>query len=673
MRSTPFMLTSALIMASPVAQAGDEPMLIVVTAEPSTRPLIVVSDPQVPRQPLPAQDGADYLKTVPGFSVIRKGGTDGDPVLRGMAGSRINILLDGEQILGGCGARMDPPTAYVFPEAYDRVTVLKGPQSVSHGPGASAGTVRFDRSPEQFAETRLRGSVTAGSYRRLDQVLDGQLAGRLGYVRLFGNASESGDYSDGHGRPVHSAYSRWNAGMALGWTPDADTRVELQTQRSDGEASYADRSLDGARFARENVGLSVERRHVSALVDKVEARIYENTIDHVMDNYSLRAPAGMRSAMNPDRLTRGARVAASLMPAQSWQVTVGADTQYNDHSSRMAMSMSGTPAFASLPRTPDASFRQLGAFAEARRDLMQDARLLAGIRQDLWQARDLRPAMLMVMGGGMTSNPSSGQSRNERLTSGFLRHEQDHENGLTSYVGVGHSERFPDYWELIGNNRRGETLAESAFNTRPERNTQLDAGLLRQHGAWRWSASTFVSQVKDYILIQNASASPMAVSQARNVDARTWGGEVTVGHALTPALSADVSLAYVRGVNLTDHRPLAQLPPLETRLGLQWQQERWRAGALWRLVATQNRFDVDRGSIAGQDLGRTGGFGVFSLNGGYQLSPSVQLSVGVDNLFDKAYAEHLSRSGMMGATGYAQTQRVYEPGRLLWSRLQFRF
>ena len=77
---------------------------------------------------MPAHDGADYLKTIPGFSVIRKGGTDGDPVFRGMAGSRLNILLDGEQILGGCGNRMDPPTAYVFPESYDKITVLKGPQ-----------------------------------------------------------------------------------------------------------------------------------------------------------------------------------------------------------------------------------------------------------------------------------------------------------------------------------------------------------------------------------------------------------------------------------------------------------------------------------------------------------------------------------------------------------------
>ncbi|MBV6342634.1 TonB-dependent receptor plug domain-containing protein, partial [Candidatus Magnetobacterium casensis] len=103
---------------------------VVVTAPVSVEPLIVTTNPKAPHQPVPAHDGAEYLKGISGFSIIRKGGTDGDPVFRGMSGSRLNILLDGQQIFGGCGGRMDPPTAYVFPESYDIITVIKGPQSV---------------------------------------------------------------------------------------------------------------------------------------------------------------------------------------------------------------------------------------------------------------------------------------------------------------------------------------------------------------------------------------------------------------------------------------------------------------------------------------------------------------------------------------------------------------
>ncbi len=111
---------------------------VVVTAAWTRQPLMVTADPKAPAQPVPAHDGADVLKAIPGFSVIRKGGTDGDPVLRGLAGSRLGIQIDGASIFGGCGSRMDPPTAYIFPTAYDRITVIKGPQTVLHGPGNAA-------------------------------------------------------------------------------------------------------------------------------------------------------------------------------------------------------------------------------------------------------------------------------------------------------------------------------------------------------------------------------------------------------------------------------------------------------------------------------------------------------------------------------------------------------
>ena len=44
---------------------------VVVTAAPMTTPTTIELDPKVPRQPLPAHDGADFLKSVPGFSVMR--------------------------------------------------------------------------------------------------------------------------------------------------------------------------------------------------------------------------------------------------------------------------------------------------------------------------------------------------------------------------------------------------------------------------------------------------------------------------------------------------------------------------------------------------------------------------------------------------------------------------
>ena len=77
--------------------------------------------------------------------------------------------------------------------------------------------------------------------------------------------------------------------------------------------------------------------------------------------------------------------------------------------------------------------------------------------------------------------------------------------------------------------------------------------------------------------------------------------------------------------------------------------------------------------MVGQDVGKSSSFGVFSLNGAYRLSEQLKLSVGVDNLFDKAYAEHLNLAGN-SAFGYpADAIAINEPGRSLWAKVDFDF
>lgn len=54
------------------------------------------------------------------------------------------------------------------------------------------------------------------------------------YGQVTGTRAESGDYADGDGHRAHSAYERWSANAALGWTPDNDTVMELAAASSDG-------------------------------------------------------------------------------------------------------------------------------------------------------------------------------------------------------------------------------------------------------------------------------------------------------------------------------------------------------------------------------------------------------------------------------------------------------
>ena len=141
-------------------------------------------------------------------------------------------------------------------------------------------------------------------------------------------------------------------------------------------------------------------------------------------------------------------------------------------------------------------------------------------------------------------------------------------------------------------------------------------------------------------------------------------------HGNQALLDQVMALAWVRGKNDTDSRPLAQLPPLEGRLALAYATTDWSAGGLVRLVAAQDRFAINQGNIVGQDLGRSPGFAVLSLNASRRFGRDWRLSAGVDNLLDKTYAEHISRAGGM-VSGFVQTTRVNEPGRTLWLKLDF--
>lgn len=656
-------LAMAVSMALPVLAQAQETRLgsVVVTAPATEAPLTVTTDPKAPRQPLPAHDGADMLKSIPGFSVIRKGGADGDPVFRGMSGSRLNILQDGQDVHGGCGGRMDPPTAYIYPESYDRVTVIKGPQTVLYGPGNSAAVVLFERDPGRMAAPgwTANGSLTLGSWGRNDQVFDAKAGNPDFYARIGATRSDMNDYEDGDGRKVHSFYTRWSTNGALGWTPDDDTLLELNFGRSDGEAAYADRMMDGTQFEREHVGFRFDRRNVSPLVRKVEAHAYYSYIDHVMDNFSLRPNSMSRSVSNPDRRTTGARAAVELAPAQQWLLTLGADVREDQHRARSGVD------YRDKPWQKDIGFERRGLFGEAIYAIDDTRRLVGGLRVDGHEARDYR-----------STSATRGVTVDRTLESGFGRYEVDFAAGAgTWYAGLGYVERFPDFWEFMRAAPGTGSLADArSFDTlEPERNTQLDVGANWAFGDVRASVSAFYGKVDDYMLLRWFTRGMSTVADVRNIDATLYGLETDLSWRFAPNWSATGTLAWVHGRNDTDDKALAQQPPLEGRLALEYNDGRFSYGGLLRLVARQDRVDVGSGSIVanGKDLGPTPGFATLALNAGWKPNGATLLSVGVDNVFDRAYREHLSQ-GSASIAGYEAPsgEIINEPGRTFWLKAQ---
>ncbi|AHM71550.1 TonB-dependent copper receptor [Yersinia hibernica] len=621
--------------------------VITVTA-PLHSPLIIVTSPKTPRQPVPASDGADYLKTIPGFAQIRNGGTNGDVVFRGMFGSRLKILTDGAEILGTCGSRMDAPTSYISPESFDLLTLVKGPQSVLWGAGASAGTILFEREPPHFTAAGIKGnaSLLVGSNGRWDKNVDVSLGNAQGYLRMMGNQSQAGDYQDGNGARVPSQWDKWNGDMALGWTPDADTLLELTAGKGDGEARYAGRGMDGSQFLRESWGGRFEKTNIGDVLDKIEAKVYYTYVNHIMDNHTLRTPQMMAMSSNLDRRTLGGRVMGTWL-WQDFKLEAGTDLQTNTHRKNKQGDWSKNARFANY-----------GLFSELTWRASEQDKLITGARVDHHQVTNYVRA--------------DEPTRSATLPAGFMRFEHNlAELPVMWYAGLGHTERFPDYWELFSP-KFGPTGSSSAFEgVKSEKTTQLDIGAQyngKQLNGWM---SAYLGRVNDFILFKY-NPNNLRISQADNINATIMGGEMGAGYAFNDNWKADASLAYSWGENTSNNRPLPQIPPLEARLGLTFEAGDWSSTALWRLVSSQQRIALNEGNVVGKDFADSAGFGVLSANVAYKVTPQVKISTGVDNLLNKAYSEHLNMAGNSGF-GYSANTQLNEPGRTLWAKLNVTF
>ena len=653
-------ITAAMLLATTTAfaetqSATDTTQMppIVVTAQETTRSngLIVQADPKQPIQPVPATDGADYLQSILGFNAIKNGGTNGDVTFRGMFGSRIKMLTDGTENLGACPARMDSPTSYINPESYDRITVIKGPQTVLYATPGSAATVLFEREPEQLsADKPYRGqaSVLIGSFGRLDHNIEAAVGDESKYARLNANRSVAGNYQDGNGKTVQSQWERWSTDLAFGWKPTQDTWLELRGGASDGESAYAGRTMDGTQFRRESLGLHAEQKNITDVIKKVEAQIDYSYNDHVMDNFKLRTPPMMPMAMEVTRRTINARTAVTTEWG-NFSAISGVDSQHNQHAGNMYM----RDANPIPPLKRDLEYQSYGAFTEWTYTLSPETKWVAGGRIDQVKV----------------NHAANDQQRKDTNPSAFVRIEHAlPEHGLKTYAGIGYVERSPDYWEI-------SRVSKGLLNyLDTEKTTQLDLGFEFEQGALTSWASAYAGLIDDFILVpyQSNPNGSVSILPARSIDATIAGAEAGIGYHLTDHLQTDLSAMYAWGKNTSDGKPLPQIAPLEGRFNLRYVQDRYSLGLLWRAVAKQNRISLNEGNIVGYDIGKSKGFSTLAINAAYQYSPTLDFAVGIDNLLDKAYAEHLNKSGA-ALFGYAANEQFNNSGRNYWARVSMKF
>ncbi len=140
-----------------------------------------------------------------------------------------------------------------------------------------------------------------------------------------------------------------------------------------------------------------------------------------------------------------------------------------------------------------------------------------------------------------------------------------------------------------------------------------------------------------------------------NTPLATLGGFEAYGERdLNPYWTAFASGMYVGGRDQTLGAPLTQIYPLEGRLGLRLHDpeggKRWGVEGLVRMVARQDRLGTLRvGPPADQPTGvreivefPTAGFTVVNLRSYYNMTDRLSVVLGINNLFNFNYLEHLS-------------------------------
>lgn len=655
----------------------------------STAPVEVTADQPdyaairlYPYETSAARETADALRDITGVSGARKGGHGTDPSIRGLSETRLNVLLDGAYIHGGCPNRMDPPTSYAPLSTYEEVTVIKGVQSLEYGPGGPGGTILLDRYTDRFADGEAPRGLLEGGYRNnggaWDITADAAAGTPRGFLRFIGVRNEADNYEDGSGRTVRSGYRQIGGTLIAGYTPSDRERLEFSLERQETkDILFPGLGMD-APYANDTA-LRMKYRNGEGIgpFAKVRAEIYRTTVDHLMDNYTLRNIPNPDLAAGSESNTSGGRLIGELDSTLGrWKL--GIDTQYNY---RDAQRETSTGVLQSV-LWPGATIRQTGVFAELTHLLTPGNRLVAGLRYDRVEAKADRQKV--------NSNPAAAATnadvpanlynavygvaaddRSENNVGGLLRLEHDlaGRNG-TLYAGLSRSVRTADATEryIASWMMAAPMVRVGNPDLAPEKHHQAELGIELHGASWRTDVSVYVNKVSDYILRDRNVARNQIY---RNIDATLYGGELSLVRRWSTSWSSTFGVAYVHAQNDTDGRPIAQTPPLEADLSLDYRGDRVAAGARVRAAATQTRVDTASSSgVAGDglDVRETPGWTVLDLYGRYHVSDTLDLAFGVDNVFDHTYAQHLNLED-----GDGNTVQVNEPGRAAWLKLTATF
>lgn len=641
---------------------------------------------------LPVRDVGAFLRMTPNVSGVRKGGAGIDPVIRGFRYGQLNVQADnGLKIEGGCPNRMDPMVAHIELEDISRVEVIKGPYALRYGPGIGGVINLKTYQLKAYNQFNIKADLSAA--------YDGNRNGWAQHAAVYGGdkafffhlsagKKAYGDYQDGHGHTVAAAYEKLHYRAQGGIQINPRHLFAFSFEQAWAyDLAFPALPMDERKDDTHLLSVDYTGRDLGHFVHNLRVKAWHSNVNHEMDNKCRPFSDTVVAISVIDAVNQGLRAEVEVQ----WPGAIGFVGVDFEHITKDGLREKNMIRQPGLPVKRESLWnngrsRNLGVFADYRRE-MGPWKLVAALRLDVNQAQsdDIR---IMHPMAGEIYHYAADSTRSDYTNMG---------------ASVGLTRELGDWWSLdlaMGRASRSPDLTERFIillpigydqfdylgdpQIQPEQNHQIDLTLnYNPAHLGRFSLNGFHSWVSNYITgkrlppVQQKPLSKdvMGVKQFYNADlARLRGIEFGWQSPAGKPLSLSATAAYtyatldkttrhilnenaqVIGEEVIENDALVEIPPFEANVSARYSlfDGRLMGKGNLRMVAAQNHVSKAFYEEA------TPGFLVADASLVYEPNHLMKLVVGVNNLFNKAYYEHLNRN-VIGATG-----PLYEPGRSVY-------
>jgi iron complex outermembrane receptor protein len=635
-----------------------------------------------------AADAAELLDLVPGGAVNWNGPISGQVQYRGMSGFRMNTRVGDIYLDPGGPNWMDPPLHYAPRPILDHMEIERGIASVSSGAESIGGSVHAVLKHSEFAkgdEIEVHGDVEA-SGRTVDDSISGggivSVANSRHRLHVLGAGEFGGDTRFPDGRIHPTSYERYQVGGGYGLQLGVH-RFGLDYRRNDtGDAGTPALPMD-IRFVETDLIKGDYRGELGPF--DVEGRVYYSDVDHKMDNFTLRDVGSPMNARFVEASGDGLGAELQVeVPLWQGRLTLGGDGHRARHGADIESPFN--PLFF-VVNFHDVERTRYGGFAEWEAKLLEIATVELGVRYTRVDSDagpvDALPARLGAMGGAFTrlrdAFNTADRERSDDLVDWVVKVSARPREGLSVHLAGGRKSRAPYYIERYqwiplevtagladGNDYVGEIGLD------PEVGHEVEGGVAWR-GRWVYLAPrAFARWVDDYI--QGTPATDPDVTaiapgalQFSNVEALLYGVDLEGGVDLPGPFQLDGTLSYVRGERRDVDDDLFRIAPLRGRVTLGFRLSQWHAAVEGVMAARQDRVSKTNGETA------TPGYGILNLYAGWEPRTGLRLMVGIDNVTDALYRDHLSGINRVANSDVAQGARIPGAGRNFYGRVAWRW